>query len=372
MAHIFIIDDDRQLLQLISVMLERGGHASTTINDPRKALDELQKSKPDAVILDVMMPGLDGHTLCRQIRETPDLADLPIIILTARSQNIDRKAALDSGADEYMRKPVMPKELIAKLEELIAAKSPAPAHQPGVIIGFYSLRGGVGTTTMALNFAAALHKHSDKQVCFWDMSSAGSPAAVYLRHSPTTHWGQLDPDNLTWDQVDAQIVTHRSGLRFLPAPTLPTSASRTDLAAALTNLLPQHTDYIVVDLPSNLNPDTLFLLQNINLTFHVLAPEVISVHLAQQTSKFLSDLEDGVKQKAYLLNQNQIESPMPPTAVERALKTRIPFKIAHDTNQAKAISAGAPLTLSNAKSPLPAGMVRMAEMIQQRVDRGEL
>ena len=108
MANIFVIDDDPQLLKLIHVMLERGGHQTTLINDPQTGLEQLQAGRPDLLILDVMMPKLSGHELCRQIRATEDIADLPILILTARTQAVDRQAALKSGADDYLSKPVSP------------------------------------------------------------------------------------------------------------------------------------------------------------------------------------------------------------------------------------------------------------------------
>jgi DNA-binding response OmpR family regulator len=102
-ANIFVIDDDDQLLRMVGLMLERGGHQATLINNPSQGMEQIKKEKPDLLVLDVMMPGMSGHDVCRQVRASKEIAELPILILTARAQDVDRMAALKSGADDYLR-----------------------------------------------------------------------------------------------------------------------------------------------------------------------------------------------------------------------------------------------------------------------------
>ena len=185
MANIFVIDDDAQLLQMVGLMLKRGGHTATLINNPFEGLEKLKEAKPDLLILDVMMPGISGHDLTRQIRDTEELAYLPVLILTARAQEVDRVTALKSGADDYMSKPVTSHELMERIDGLLSSKQAvAKPGREGIILSFFSMRGGVGRTTLAVNLATALRRLTREEVCVVDFSPSGGQAAMHLRVQP--------------------------------------------------------------------------------------------------------------------------------------------------------------------------------------------
>lgn len=169
MARIYVIDDDAQLLRMVGMMLQRGGHVTTLINDPTEGLDAMRRERPDLVVLDVMMPYLNGHDLARQIRATKGLEDLPILILTARTQEVDRQTALSSGADDYLSKPVAFQELMDRIDALLQRHGGGmPAVQSGLVLAFYGLRGGRGQTTLAVNVASALRRLSQQEICLAD------------------------------------------------------------------------------------------------------------------------------------------------------------------------------------------------------------
>ena len=97
MAHIFVVDDDEQLLRMVGLMLERGGHTATLISNPLDGLERIKNELPDLAILDVMMPGMSGHDVCRHLRMNEETTDMPLLILTARAQETDvRHRAADS------------------------------------------------------------------------------------------------------------------------------------------------------------------------------------------------------------------------------------------------------------------------------------
>ena len=156
MARIFVIDDDEQLLRMVGLMLERGGHNITLINNPLDGLEQIKADKPDLLVLDVMMPNMSGHDLAREIRADANIEELPILVLTARSQEVDRTTALKSGADDYLSKPVTSQELMERVDNLLAKKGGQTSPETGIIITAFGLRGGVGQTTLAVNLAAAL------------------------------------------------------------------------------------------------------------------------------------------------------------------------------------------------------------------------
>ena len=122
---VLVIEDETALCLLLRYNLEKEGFAVSEAHDGEEALLQLKEGKPDAVLLDWMLPRLSGLELCRQIRRSPALRDVPIIMLTARGEEGDRVRGLDSGADDYVVKPFSPNELIARLKAVIRRARPA-------------------------------------------------------------------------------------------------------------------------------------------------------------------------------------------------------------------------------------------------------
>src|SRR3990170_2681846 len=115
-ARILVVDDEAPILELVRGYLEREGFAVETRMDGPSALDAVRSSAPDVVILDVMLPGLDGIEVCRQIRT---FSDAYVLMLTARGEEIDRIVGLTVGADDYLVKPFSPRELVARVKALL-------------------------------------------------------------------------------------------------------------------------------------------------------------------------------------------------------------------------------------------------------------
>jgi DNA-binding response OmpR family regulator len=114
--HILMIDDDVDLNKLLTEYLARFGHRLATATTAARGLHELRRERPDLVILDIMLPDIDGLTLCREIRRE---YDVPIIMLTARGEIADRVLGLELGADDYLSKPFEPRELVARIQSVI-------------------------------------------------------------------------------------------------------------------------------------------------------------------------------------------------------------------------------------------------------------
>ncbi len=115
-GRILVAEDDPKQAELIRLYLEREGHAVVVTGDGRSALEEARRRRPDLVLLDVMMPRVDGLDVCRVLRYE---SDVPIIMLTARSTEDDLLLGLDIGADDYITKPFSPRELVARVRSLL-------------------------------------------------------------------------------------------------------------------------------------------------------------------------------------------------------------------------------------------------------------
>jgi two-component system phosphate regulon response regulator PhoB len=124
---VLVVEDEPALLALLRYNLEKEGFAVSEARDGEEALLQLKEAKPDAVLLDWMLPRLSGLEVCRQIRRAPHWRDLPVIMLTARGEEGDRIRGLDSGADDYVVKPFSPNELVARLRAVIRRARPAVA-----------------------------------------------------------------------------------------------------------------------------------------------------------------------------------------------------------------------------------------------------
>jgi DNA-binding response OmpR family regulator len=117
---VLVVDDEDMTRKLLRLMLERDGFTILEAEDGQQALEVIAESKPDIVILDVMMPNMDGFTTCQELRSQPETAELPIILLSARSQAEAVRAGLESGADRYMTKPISKPELVQTITDLLA------------------------------------------------------------------------------------------------------------------------------------------------------------------------------------------------------------------------------------------------------------
>ena len=116
---ILLVDDEPDLVELVSYNLTRAGYKVASVPDGEEALDAIKRSAFDLIVLDLMLPGIQGTELCRIMRNNPKTASLPIIMLTAKGEVSDKIHGLETGADDYMTKPFSPQELIARVKAVL-------------------------------------------------------------------------------------------------------------------------------------------------------------------------------------------------------------------------------------------------------------
>ena len=128
MSAILIVEDERDIADLVAHTLQKAGHTTEAVMSGTEALARTRAAHPDLVILDLMLPGMDGLAVCEAMRRDPALAVIPIIMLTARAEEADRVTGLELGADDYVTKPFSTKELVARVGALLrrVQRSAAP------------------------------------------------------------------------------------------------------------------------------------------------------------------------------------------------------------------------------------------------------
>jgi two-component system response regulator MtrA len=119
MARIVVADDDDDIRDLVVFKLEQSGHDVVSVGDGASAIEACRSHQPDLAVFDVMMPGMSGFDACREMRADADLAGIPVILLTARSQESDIEQGFTVGADDYVAKPFSPRELASRVAAVL-------------------------------------------------------------------------------------------------------------------------------------------------------------------------------------------------------------------------------------------------------------
>jgi phosphate regulon transcriptional regulator PhoB len=133
--HILVVDDEADLVELVSYNLKKEGFRIDSASDGESALAEIRKDKYDLLILDLLLPGIQGMELCRIVRNDPKTASLPIIMLTAKGEEVDRIVGLEIGADDYVTKPFSPRELVARVKAVLRRTKEKPVTEKLLKIG---------------------------------------------------------------------------------------------------------------------------------------------------------------------------------------------------------------------------------------------
>ena len=117
--HVVVVDDDREIQEIVTFVLSRNGFEVAVASDGQQLRDVLAATRPDLIILDVMMPGLDGYQIFTNLRENAATRHIPVIIMTAHAENIYERISLDMGAAEHITKPFHPLDLVGRVQKLL-------------------------------------------------------------------------------------------------------------------------------------------------------------------------------------------------------------------------------------------------------------
>lgn len=116
---IVVVDDEVLIRETVRLSLEHAGYAVTVVEDAAHAFDEVKKARPALVVMDLYMPGLDGREVCRRLKKDPDTKDVPVILFTGSNEALDVVTGLDSGAVEYLTKPIDGEVLVRKIKSVL-------------------------------------------------------------------------------------------------------------------------------------------------------------------------------------------------------------------------------------------------------------
>jgi len=292
---ILIVDDDVNALKLIGYTLHREGYEIVVAQSGQEALVKAREEEPQLIILDIMMPHMDGYEVCRRLRATPQTAQVPVIMLTAKGQVEDKVTGFEAGADDYLTKPVIPAELVARVKALLLRSTyAAPARAKSIAL--IGAKGGVGVTTLAVNLAVTLAQ-MNKDVILLDLQPYSGAVALQLGLSPVNTIADLldrEPTALSQSVVENSLISHPSGIQVLPAAQGPQSVrgeiTLAHLEAILSNL-ETVAQYLVLDIGSQLSPPAQQVLKKCSKVILVTEPDKIALTLTQRALGSLQALD---------------------------------------------------------------------------------
>lgn len=298
---ILVVDDQAVMLRLMSHPLQQEGFDIVTAMSGGEALQKLQAEQPELIILDIMLPDMNGIDVCRHVRQEMGQIDLPIILLSGQTEVTAKIQGLEAGADEYVTKPVDPKEMVARVKGLLArtrrlrqgSMPPAGAgpRRSAQTIAVIGAKGGVGTTTLTANLGMALVTRQHRVIAAELRPYFGTLARQFGAASSggLSELLELIPRSITDMQVSQRLVGTQRGLQLLPGPQQLTeyreiqSEQVESLHAAMLGL----ADVILFDLPHMPSVANRAALRSAQLVLVVVEPERNAVAAAQALIELL-------------------------------------------------------------------------------------
>lgn len=293
-AKILVVDDDLDTVRLIGMMLERRGFEIIAAQDGDQALAKIRTERPDLVLLDIMMPGIDGFEVCRRLRADPGASDLPVVMLTAKTQLYDKVAGFQAGADDYLTKPIHPDEFASRVETILlrASRRESPGEPPSrraKVFGFLGSKGGVGTTTLAVNVAVSLAggRAKGQKVILADLHSgaASTSLSMGLRYEGGLPRLLAKPaETIDARMIDAELQEHHSGVMVLAGQVEPEGVAL-DISPTHAHTVIQYlaaiSDYLLLDLGVGLGDANRAVLPICDQVVVVIEPQRVALVLAR-------------------------------------------------------------------------------------------
>ena len=297
---LLIVDDEADTLRLVSLMLDRQGYEILTAKDGKTALEIVTNEKPDLILLDVMMPDIDGVEVAKILRGNPETESIPIIMFTAKSRVEDKITGLEAGADVYLTKPTQPRELFAQVKAVLSRsqkKRATPriptASDRGHMIGVLAAKGGLGVSSVATNLGILMFRRTKAKVVIAELRPGHGGISIDLGYPDIDGFNRLlkkDPQEITPQTIEMNLINHTSGIQLLLASPQPKDGI---LLNALRNFeaiiknLPYLGQYIILDLGSSLPPISQAAISKCDDIIVILEPVP---HNVRQTKKIIQDL----------------------------------------------------------------------------------
>lgn len=332
---ILIVDDDLETLRLVGLTLQRQGYQILSAQNGGEGIRLAELEKPNLIILDLMMPGIDGFQVTSQLKSNPTTASIPILVFTAKSQVDDKVKSYEAGVEDYITKPVHPTELVAHIKKLLGRQpgaAPAPVQKKGYVIGFLAAKGGMGVSTLALNLGILLEQHMRRNTIAVELRPGQGTWAGEMNFANATGLTSLlslPVDQINSDAVSRVLIKTTYGIRLLLASAeindFNLACGGVQQLEAVVKALPNMAQFILLDIGTPFLPGFETILSYCDEINVISEPQPFSL---QRTNKLMTDIEElelrNVKQlNAIIVNRVRADLQLSAVQIQQMLDRTI-------------------------------------------------
>jgi DNA-binding response OmpR family regulator len=380
---ILLVDDDIDTLRLVGLMLQRQGFQIMAANSGHQALLIAQNENPDLILLDVMMPDMDGYEVTLRLRQNPSTSAIPIIMFTAKNHVDDKVTGFEVGVDDYLIKPTQPRELFSHIRMVLSRgkktsiPSPIPIgpRERGYVIGIMAAKGGLGVSTLTLNLGISLQKLTEKEIIIAEFRPGEGDIALILGIDQTLGLNNLlnySPADISTAHVNSELITYELNVRLLLASYMPDDSrflSSSDHFDSISRRLAYLSDFIVIDLGPSLPPITHKVIQNCDEIIVLIDTNPTTVIRTQELIFELKNRGFGEgRLHAMLYNRQRAENQYSLSQLQQDLRYNLDCFYCCTRIDQQAAKNKIPLVIINPDNITSQQFFRLAENITKRVN----
>jgi len=378
---ILIVDDDADTVKFISMILTRLGYDIVAALSGQQALELAHTEQPDLIVLDVMMPGLDGYEVARILRQDPQTAATPILMFTAKTQVDDKVTGYNAGVNIYLTKPIHPIDLQANIKTLLSQRQgrPEATRSRAYVLGVLAAKGGMGVSTVALNLAISYHNLNQVNVIAAEMKPGQGSWAQELNLNSLgglTSLLQKSAARLTQPVIAAALTPSVYGISLLLASNEWKDVELVHATAqleAILKQLPLLASLVVLDIGTPFHPAFSLLAESCDEIILVTEPQPSA---ARHTQLLAQELRSNFSGTLKTLNILTLErSPSGPklskSEVEHIVGQQVCGELPPAVEQAyNAAAQLVPLVIFEPEGSVAQGFKLLADQIKPRIPQG--
>lgn len=377
---VLVVDDDLETLRLIEMILQRQGYQTVAVSSGEHTLTSADSENPDLIILDVMMPDMDGFEVTRRIRKNAKTRDIPILMFTAKSQVEDKVAGYGAGVDDYLTKPIHPAELVVRVKSLIARSKQQAEEQceRGYQIAVAAPRGGLGASTFTINLAISYHSQTQQEVIAAELHPGLGSWVSDLDLSPDDSLNNLltlKPSEITAGMVEQELVRTNYGVRLLLASSQIKDIKLVNATAQMTkivNVLPCLADLTLLDIGADLPPSLENILHECDEVILITEPYPGTVKRTKKRIDELAAFGIGKNILLTVVAVNRTRSDMQLSALQTEEAIERPIAVVIPPSPEMAYQSGLhsiPLIQVQPDGLIAQQFKRFASMISERIQK---